>query len=66
MVYVPDTKDICIDEKNALMKREIGAIGWFNLNDALQKLRPENVEKREILLRLGTLLRNFCPLLHPQ
>jgi len=66
VVYVPDTKDICIDEKNALMKREIGAIGWFNLNDALQKLRPENVEKREILLRLGTLLRNFCPLLHPQ
>ena len=51
VVYVPDTKDICIDEKNALMKREIGAIGWFNLNDALQKLRPENVDKREILLR---------------
>jgi 8-oxo-dGTP pyrophosphatase MutT (NUDIX family) len=66
VVYVPDKKEICVDEKNLLMKREIGDIGWFSLQTAVQKLRPDNIEKREILLKLGSLLRNFCPLLHPQ
>jgi 8-oxo-dGTP pyrophosphatase MutT (NUDIX family) len=64
IVFVPDGSQVRFNENNAHMKREIGNIGWFSLNDALEKIRPENTEKREILLRLGTLLRNFCPLLH--
>jgi 8-oxo-dGTP pyrophosphatase MutT (NUDIX family) len=64
IVYVPDGNQVCYNERNIHMKQEIGNIGWFQLNDALEKIRPENNEKREILLRLGTLLRNFCPLLH--
>lgn len=64
IVFVPDGSQVRYNENNAHMKREIGNIGWFSLNDALEKIRPENTEKREILLRLGTLLRNFCPLLH--
>ena len=65
LVYVPDTKPIAYDEKNPHMRREIGALDWFSIEEALQKIRPENVEKREMLLRVGTLLRNYCPLLHP-
>jgi hypothetical protein len=44
------------------MVREIGNIGWFNLNDALEKIRPDNIEKREVLLKVSSLLRNYCPL----
>ena len=65
LVYVPDGSQVRYDEKNMHMKREIGNLGWFSLNEALQKLRTENVEKREILLRVGTLLRNYCALQHP-
>lgn len=65
IIYVPDGKEVRYDANNPHMKREIGEIGWFSLNDALQQIRSENVEKREILLRLGSLLRNYCPILHP-
>jgi 8-oxo-dGTP pyrophosphatase MutT (NUDIX family) len=60
--YMPETKDIAIDTNNHHMVREIGNIGWFSLNDALEKIRPDNVEKREILLKVSSLLRNYCPL----
>jgi len=65
VMYVPDGSSVRYNEDNIHMKKEIGDIGWFTLNTALEKIRPENIEKREILLRVGTLLRNFSPLLHP-
>jgi NADH pyrophosphatase NudC (nudix superfamily) len=43
------------------MAREIGDIGWFTLEEALAKIRPESVEKRELVLKVGRILRNFCP-----
>jgi 8-oxo-dGTP pyrophosphatase MutT (NUDIX family) len=65
VIYVPDGKQVKYNPDNFHMKREIGDIGWFSLNDALEKIRSENIEKREILLRLASLLRNYCPILHP-
>jgi 8-oxo-dGTP pyrophosphatase MutT (NUDIX family) len=65
VMYVPDGSSVKYNNQNIHMKKEIGDIGWFSLNDALQKIRPENIEKREILLRVGNLLRNFSPLIHP-
>jgi 8-oxo-dGTP pyrophosphatase MutT (NUDIX family) len=65
LIYVPDGNQVKYDTQNPHMRREIGSIGWFTLNDALQKIRSDNVEKREILLRVGTLLRNYCALSHP-
>jgi 8-oxo-dGTP pyrophosphatase MutT (NUDIX family) len=50
-----------IQSENPHMVREIGAIQWFTLDQALAKIRPDNVEKREILLTVGRLMRNFCP-----
>ena len=32
------------------------------LEEALSLIRPENVEKREILLRVSSILRNYCAL----
>jgi hypothetical protein len=44
------------------MSREVGDIRWVSLEDALSLIRPENVEKREILLRASSILRNYCAL----
>lgn len=63
--FMSDGSQVQYNENNPHMKREIGNLGWFSLNDALQKIRPDNVEKREVLLRLATLLRNYCPCMHP-
>jgi 8-oxo-dGTP pyrophosphatase MutT (NUDIX family) len=62
--YLPMNIEVRYDETNPHMKREIGNIQWFSLENALQKIRSDNVEKREILLRMNTLLRNFCPVFH--
>ena len=61
--YMPTEKDISIDTTNKLMIREIGNIGWFSLEEALEKIRPDNVEKKQILLKASSLLRNYCPLI---
>lgn len=60
--YMPSAKDISVDSANETMTREIGNIGWFSLDDALALIRPDNIEKREILLKTSSLLRNYCPL----
>lgn len=55
-------KDLCFDENNHHMVQEIGDLGWFSLEESLNKIRPENIEKKEVLLRASSLLRNYCPL----
>lgn len=61
--YMEKEKDISIDPANKMMVREIGNIGWFSLEEALDRIRPDNVEKKEILLKASSLLRNYCPLI---
>jgi len=46
---------------NPHMAREIGGIQWCSLDEAISKIRPDNVEKREILLKAGKIMRNFHP-----
>ena len=41
--------------------REIGGICWCSLDEATSKIRPDNVEKREILLKAGKIMKNFHP-----
>jgi 8-oxo-dGTP pyrophosphatase MutT (NUDIX family) len=62
LAICPYDLEVEYNTRNPHMAREIGAIGWFNLEDAVQKIRPDNVEKREILLKAGRIMRNFCPL----
>ena len=40
-------------------EREIGDIRWMNVNDAIQYIREENIEKREILLRASAILKYY-------
>jgi hypothetical protein len=35
---------------------------WFSLQDAIQHIRPDNPEKRDVLLRVHTCLKLYCPL----
>jgi 8-oxo-dGTP pyrophosphatase MutT (NUDIX family) len=46
---------------NPHMSREIGAIEWLSIDDALARIRPENVEKKEILLRASALFKSYVP-----
>lgn len=61
IVWVPHTVRVEYDSSNDHMRREIGDLRWFSLNEALNHLRPENIEKREVLLRAASLFRNLCP-----
>ena len=55
----PDV-NIVFDTSNLHMVKEIGDITWCSLEEALQRIRSENIEKREILLRTSAILRNYC------
>jgi hypothetical protein len=46
---------------NFHMVREVGNIRWCSLDEAITKIRPDNVEKREILLKAGKIMKNFHP-----
>jgi 8-oxo-dGTP pyrophosphatase MutT (NUDIX family) len=41
-----------IQPNNRVMNREVGGIGWFTYDDAFQKIRETNVEKRALLTSL--------------
>jgi len=45
---------------DTVMAREIGDIRWFTLQEAMDHIRPYNVEKKEVLLHVMSVLRNFC------
>lgn len=55
------TRSITFDAFNSEMTREIGSLAWKPMDEALILLRPENVEKRGIIVQLANLLRNFLP-----
>lgn len=50
-----------MNQENFYMMREVGAIQWCSLEEAISKIRPDNVEKREILLKAGKIMKNFHP-----
>ena len=60
LVWVPSDLNIHFDSSNDHMRREISNIQWFPLDQAVARIRPENVEKREVLLRAASLFRNLC------
>ena len=61
MFYNSD-KEVKYDSTNSFMAQEIGDVNWFTLEECLKKIRPENIEKKEVLLRASSMLRGYCPL----
>lgn len=57
-------RNISFNALNTGMAREIGDLGWKTFDHAIHLLRPENFEKKEILLRLSKILHGFSPLLY--
>jgi len=51
---------VALTPLNPDMCREVGQIGWFTIDEALAKLRPENTTKRDILNRIERLLHTMC------
>ena len=63
LAYYVGERSISFDALNPEMAREIGNLQWTNLDEAVRLLRPENVEKKTILLQLSTILKNFFPVI---
>lgn len=61
IVWVPAEVKVEFDDTNDHMRREIGDLQWFTVNEALSHLREENIEKREVLLKAASMFRNLCP-----
>jgi 8-oxo-dGTP pyrophosphatase MutT (NUDIX family) len=62
LAFCCDTLEVKMNPDDVNMARETGDIRWASLEEALTLIRPENVEKREILLRASSILRNYCAL----
>jgi 8-oxo-dGTP pyrophosphatase MutT (NUDIX family) len=62
IMYVPKYENIVYDTTNVNMMREVGDIKWCSLDESLNLIRSYNVEKKEVLIRVASLLKNYCPL----
>jgi 8-oxo-dGTP pyrophosphatase MutT (NUDIX family) len=57
-----NSTEVELNMDNLHMTREISDIKWCSLDEAISKIRPDNVEKREILLKAGKIMKNFFPI----
>jgi 8-oxo-dGTP pyrophosphatase MutT (NUDIX family) len=48
-----------IVKKNAYQRTEVSKIEWKQYEDSLQLIRPYNVEKKDTLTRVETMLKNY-------
>jgi 8-oxo-dGTP pyrophosphatase MutT (NUDIX family) len=62
IMFYNSQKEVKYDSTNKFMAQEIGDVNWFTLEECLKKIRPENIEKKEVLLRASSMLRGYCPL----
>lgn len=60
LAICPSDLSVTICTHNPHMAREIGHIGWFTMEEALKKLRPESVAKRDLLLRIERCMKAAC------
>ena len=51
-------KELEVDPNNYYQFTEVGNIKWFTLNESLEKIRPYNVEKKNVLNKVNKLLYN--------
>jgi 8-oxo-dGTP pyrophosphatase MutT (NUDIX family) len=67
LAYVPsrtaETVSMVPESVNPHMTREIGDIRWCSLEEALTLIRPTNTEKKNVLLRVDSLLKKYYPVM---
>lgn len=64
LAFFSGERNISFNALDKGMAREIGNLGWKTFDEAIQLLRPENTEKREILTRLSKMLTVYSPLIY--
>jgi 8-oxo-dGTP pyrophosphatase MutT (NUDIX family) len=62
LAYCQHNTEVCIDSHNSVMNREISDIGWFPYEEAIKRIRPYNVEKRQILMSAFRILTKYIVL----
>ena len=59
LAYCRQNTQVKIDSSNKIMNREISDIKWVSYKDAMELIRPYNIEKRQILSVVNELLSNY-------
>jgi len=59
-------EDIIFDETNLQMTREISSLAWKTIDEAIMLIRPENIEKRNMVIQLNHILSNYIPIMRPE
>jgi len=54
--------EVHMNSNNIHMTREIGAIKWCTFEEAISKIRSNNIEKQEIVVKVNKLLSLFYPI----
>lgn len=57
-----NTECIVSKDANTFMKSEIGDIKWMNYDEAITNIRPTNPEKKDVLTRIHTKVREYLKL----
>lgn len=54
--------EVEMDANDIHMSREIGAIKWCTFEDAISKIRSDNNEKRDILIKVNEIMKQYHPI----
>jgi 8-oxo-dGTP pyrophosphatase MutT (NUDIX family) len=46
-----------LEPGSRMQKREVRSVQWFNYDDAIAKMRPQNVERRELFKRIHSIVQ---------
>ena len=63
LAYMLPHVEVRMKNEDAVMAREIGDIKWHSYSDALARIRDYNNEKKELLLQVYKVLRDYIPLM---
>ena len=63
LAYMLPHVAVHMKKDDIVMTREIGDIKWFSYSDALAHIRDYNNEKKELLLQVHKVLREYIPLM---
>jgi 8-oxo-dGTP pyrophosphatase MutT (NUDIX family) len=59
LAWIHSNVEVVYDKENTIMTKEIGDIGWFNLDDANIHIRSTNLDKKELLKNAVYIFNNL-------
>ena len=55
LAYLPNS----VEPIKSYQKSEVSKLGWYNIKECLDIIRPYNLEKKDILTRVDNILKNY-------